>query len=282
MKKPFVFALLMLGTLIGAMLWALQTKEAKPVVGTGTVIQPAINHVSAIDPTLVPFKGMTLLEWLATMNMDEGNIPEGMREAVSFYGSNAVPVLLEMAGHSDSSVKKQLLDLQRRHTFVRLGLVRAYENRWRATSVMQFVRPHARLAVPELIRLLTHEDPEVRRDAAGGLLMLEEGAEAAVPALVRRLKDGDAQVRAKAAAALGRIGKHPQLAVPALIAAISDPNEKVRANASGHLAAFGADAKPAVPHLLKALTDVAPAVRVRARNALNVIAPDAEEAPPSK
>jgi HEAT repeat protein len=71
-------------------------------------------------------------------------------------------------------------------------------------------------ALPALVELLQHAQPEVRRAAAYGIGTMEAGAVGALDALIAALGDGNAHVVAQAAWALGRIGPAAERALPAL------------------------------------------------------------------
>lgn len=78
-------------------------------------------------------------------------------------------------------------------------------------------------AVPQVIPLLHHSDPAVRRQAADILAQMGPAAQQAVPTLVGMLNDPDLQVRKAAAHALGQIGPAAASAVPALVQATTSP-----------------------------------------------------------
>lgn len=101
-------------------------------------------------------------------------------------------------------------------------------------------------AVPELLRILTHEgDNNIRWQAVGALGKI---GEAAVPGLMEALQDEDWKVRRSAAEAM--YGMSEPAAVPGLVAALVDKNDVVRQAASGALEAMG---EVAVPGLAQAL-----------------------------
>jgi HEAT repeat protein len=89
------------------------------------------------------------------------------------------------------------------------------------------LRTGAKSALPDIINTLKHASPDVRKDAAMTLFVVQNGG-AAVPALIDLLKDADAEVRAVAAQALGLHGNFASSAIPSLSKCLKDDNEKVR------------------------------------------------------
>ncbi|MBY0233215.1 MAG: HEAT repeat domain-containing protein [Gemmataceae bacterium] len=82
--------------------------------------------------------------------------------------------------------------------------------------------------LPDLVKALSDDDPEIRLAATISLSQLGKEAAEAVPQLTLRLKDGSANVRLAAADALGRIGAGTSAAKAALDSVRDDPDEDVR------------------------------------------------------
>jgi cyclophilin family peptidyl-prolyl cis-trans isomerase/HEAT repeat protein len=105
------------------------------------------------------------------------------------------------------------------------------------------VPPPAPAASPDLARLVTDPEPQVRRRAAIaiGRVGLKEG----IPALTSALADPDVEVRQAAAFALGLIGDPS--AAPALVPLLADAEPRVRGRAAEALGLAGAkDAAAAI------------------------------------
>lgn len=81
------------------------------------------------------------------------------------------------------------------------------------------------VAVPELIKLLSHETKEVRISAIDALGYLGPQAGKAVTQLIPLLKDGDRDVRYHTVRTLHRLGKNAKLAIPALTKVIINSKE---------------------------------------------------------
>jgi HEAT repeat protein len=91
-------------------------------------------------------------------------------------------------------------------------------------------------AVARLIGLLSHSDPQLRAEAASGLVHMAGGnpppeAKAAVPALIQALQKKDA-ARLTVIAALGEIGPDAKEAVPALLPLLQDEDSFTRDRAN--------------------------------------------------
>ncbi|MHC4398818.1 MAG: HEAT repeat domain-containing protein [Planctomycetota bacterium] len=127
-------------------------------------------------------------------------------------------------------------------------------------------------AIPGLIELLSHEDPDVRVVAANGLGALGPRAKAAVGPLSKALSDEVPAVRAAGADALGEIGPRAKQAVPALIQALEDEDGEfendqfgtdrlgilggsVHTHVAHALGRIGPAAKQAIPVLRKVIEE---------------------------
>ena len=87
-------------------------------------------------------------------------------------------------------------------------------------------------AVARLTELLRHRDPQVRAEAASGLVHMAGGnappeAKAAVPALIEALKAKD-DARTAVISALGEIGPEAKEALPALMALLKEDDQWTR------------------------------------------------------
>ncbi|MBF2017603.1 MAG: HEAT repeat domain-containing protein, partial [Rivularia sp. T60_A2020_040] len=92
-------------------------------------------------------------------------------------------------------------------------------------------RTKSEVAIPGLIKLLEHEDLDVRWSAADALVKIE--SEAAIPGLISLLEHEDSDVRSRAASALGEIKS--SAAIPGLISLLEDEDSSVRSRAASAL-----------------------------------------------
>lgn len=135
-------------------------------------------------------------------------------------------------------------------------------------------------AIPLLVELLRHQEVDIRRLAADGLIDLAPDTESIQPALRLALRDVDSMVVADAARALGALRSRASPSVPALTKALSHGEPHVRIYTAEALASIGPKAGPATNDLAKALGDPIPGVRWAAGEALGSIGPDAQSAVP--
>jgi len=145
--------------------------------------------------------------------------------------------------------------------------------------------------IANLIKLLKSPIPGQRRDAAWTIGNNGPAAAAAVPELIKLLSDSDSDVRRSVVEALGKIGEP---AVPALIVALNDIDLNVGQNAADTLGKIG---EPAVPALIESLKDIDSRTRLEGDRVsidgndydvknhifiiLNKIGPDAQSAVPA-
>jgi HEAT repeat protein len=109
-------------------------------------------------------------------------------------------------------------------------------------------------AVPALVAVLEGEDGKPRHEAAAILAAIRPGATLRV--LVRLLGHENADIRREAAWALGTIGPRSADAVPDLIAALGDKDPLVVPQAAWALGQIGPRAKDALPALEKLLVEM--------------------------
>jgi HEAT repeat protein len=173
------------------------------------------------------------------------------------------------------------------------------------------IGPGARIAVPELNRMLKDKNPVLRIVGAMALLevgetkaglplivrLLESGTglekwaiwdmtlsrigpkgKAAAPLVAELLKNENDEVRTWASVVHGQMGPDAVAAVPALIAALKDGNDQTREGAAEVLGQIGPSARAALPSLLAALKDRNEKVRELAAAALHKIDPQTGKA----
>jgi HEAT repeat protein len=141
--------------------------------------------------------------------------------ALRALGTNALPILLKMAGTRMSGFRQVVGAMAGDSKMDFLHLPPQEGKHEIAAWGMRLLGKEARPAVPALIRLLSDRDPEVQSAAADCLAGIGPEAAEAVPTLVRMLKDRN---RAKqydvrvfwAAHALGEIGPAAGAAIPSL------------------------------------------------------------------
>ena len=130
-------------------------------------------------------------------------------------------------------------------------------------------------AVPELTKLLTHEDSTIRWQAVRTLGKIGEPALVTLPNLIDMMSgDAVSLVREHAAEAAGDIGPAAKDAVPALTKAMSDADHKVRRDAVRSLGQIGAAAKPALAKVKELRKDPEEIVRDAATKSARQIDPE--------
>lgn len=116
---------------------------------------------------------------------------------------------------------------------------------------VELLGPPAAGLVPDLTKLLEHENREVRIAAARGLSKMGAPAAKAVPAMAALLKDEDPRQRYQVTSALKEMGSHAKAAVPELITRLKDEMTWSPDPLLTTLANIGPDAADAVPALLE-------------------------------
>lgn len=131
----------------------------------------------------------------------------------------------------------------------------------------------AEAAIPELRKLLSDSDAEVRWNASRTLGKIGPASKVALPDLYPHFDDKDDKVREHAAETIGDIGPEAAEGIPYLEKALTDPYTKVRRDAIRSLGKLGAVAKGSLPKMLPLLNDKEEIVREAARKAIHILDP---------
>jgi HEAT repeat protein len=142
--------------------------------------------------------------------------------ALRALGTNALPILVEMAGARRWGFREVVGEMAREPSMGFLHLPPQEAKHEIAVWGMALLGKQARPAVPALARLLSDKDPGVQLTAARCLAGMGPEAAEAVPALVRMLESGRRARRyseslvSAAARTLGEIGPAASAAIPSL------------------------------------------------------------------
>ena len=169
-------------------------------------------HARATQPT---YLGRSLSYWVSDVEILSSRWPTPLKDeakaAIAHIGTNAIPFLVKwMEGNGD-------------------GLIEAF----------QILGPRARSAIPDLVRLVTNQTPQVSSAALqaqrpltvpahGPLMALGAIGPDALPALLNILTNSIVPgVRFGAVGALAQMGTNAAPAIPALLKYLDDENEMV-------------------------------------------------------
>ena len=111
-----------------------------------------------------------------------------------------------------------------------------------------------KVAASALVAALSHEDSEVRIEAAQLLGSAGTLAAGSLPALIKATADQEVDVRLEALAAIAEMAPDSRTAVPKLIELLADPDLDIRGSAAYALGRIGPDAKSAVAPLQKLIS----------------------------
>ncbi len=223
-------------------------------------------------------------EWSKSLTADQKSPDRAKRDraraAIQQIGTNAHPALLTMAGAKDSALKRRIIALANKQSFIRLRFQPADYYHARATYGFSALGPAAKPAVPALINLLHDRDRHVRASAAQCLSLIGPEATNAVPALIKALNEegnGYGPVLINSMLALGAIHSEPDSVVPVLLEYVNGPrkNWNYSASAMDALGRYREKAKSAVQAILPYLNDSDEGRRSSADAALCKIDPQA-------
>ena len=257
------------------------------------------------------YQGKRLSEWLR--DFDNGwdfdpDVPAVV--AVRQMGTNALPTLLEMIKHRDSSFKQFLMKLSGKQAIIHFNFQPADRLHMRAAIGIYALGPNAKSAVPDLIALarnpspnpgllmavsalagigpeakdavpvlvksLTHTNSEpLPAMSAYALGRIGPEAKSAIAALTSMLEGRQDQDRLAAAFALARINSQPVDSVAPLVDGLRNTNSQTRSFAAVLIGEFGGQARTLIPPLERVLSDSDADVRRQAGIALKKIDPEA-------
>jgi HEAT repeat protein len=185
--------------------------------------------------------------------------------AIRQIGADAIPSLLKMLRAQDPPPRKPSpLQTELRVwvswlPFRKTQATPAAILNVRASYGFQALGPRAARAVPRLKKMLDQTpSPNCRSSIASILAFIGPDAKAAVPSLMRAAANTNENLQINVIWALGQIHADPDAVVPFLTKKLRDPDVLTRELAVGSLAKFRADAKPAEPALVQLLNTPGP------------------------
>jgi HEAT repeat protein len=283
---------------------ALESIEAVRTIGTNGIpflikwleppwdssVEPggAVEAFKILGPTAksaIPQLARLLDKYKPPHSMDGYSGWHNAVEALSYLGSDALPVLLQAATNIQGQhIQWELIQnlgnfgsngapaipaliawCSDNDAWVRLGAVNALGQ----------IGQRPELVMPVLLAALKDPDPLVRRDAAEALAAFSKDAKTVVQDLIKALDDRDWQTRTGAIAGLGRIGEQPEIVVPLLMKQLRDQNRIIRRVAAFALGDIGG--KDAFDSLMTATDDPDDFVREAVFQSLKKIDPQALE-----
>jgi hypothetical protein len=169
------------------------------------------------EPSEPVYQGKKLSVWLDAFSVgflfsDWSDLPDGRLEAqtqatkaVRACGTNAIPILLRMAGTKDSLFKSRIREILRKQSLIHFKLHTAKEYHEMAFCGFLFLGSVGKPAVPQLLSLLNNSDPDIRRTAVRALHSTKSNDENTIRALTAHLNDSDKSVREAITNALKQI-----------------------------------------------------------------------------
>jgi len=241
-------------------------------------------------PSVEPaYQGKALRSWLEQFGTNHwapghgGNLDRQAETALQHFGTNAVPIYLQMMTTRESPLKVKLLTLGEKpwldaFHFPSVAQYRKQLDLRKTLGAYGFIAlgEKAKPCIPALIALNNDNDQRTRYLAIFALRCLAPIASEALPEMIACLNDPDFTIRSEAAMALGDVHQEPEK----LVRILMDFLEKYRADrinwfpsydAIRSLAKFGTQAKSAVPLLVELLNDPQQGIREAATNSLREI-----------
>ena len=234
-------------------------------------------------------QGKSLTAWLQDWDQSFGSpgkpFPREhisqIEEAIRQMGTEAVPRLRKMLQARDSRLRQKIVAFCSARPWIPIHLrPPAYRLNVRGLFGIRTLGPVAKAAVPDLIRLLSHEDWTIRASAASALGSIGPAAGASIPDLVAHLADKDEHVRAAACGALSGVGAKKETVLPALMRCLHDANDEVFYTATQAAVGMGVEKAVLVPVMTDQLKQKDPRIRYHAAKTLGECGQDARSATP--
>ena len=279
-----------------------QNKFRFLVIAIAVAIIASVLLASSRQSSEPQLNGRPLSFYLDRQTYGELRTERDARESIRDFGTNALPLLIDILNARESRLKVMLREIAQSQSVIRFRFTPLYIRQSQAALACQELGPLAAPAIPALTRFV--DDPALAAAALSALAMIGPETfpiltnalwsgippariEAAgvlrymqprvlpLPALMHALRDPIAAVRANAASSLGFLASEPATVVPALMKCLDDPDASVRASAVQGLGWLKAHAKPAIPRLLELeRTEEGTSFGQKITEALNSIAGD--------
>ena len=133
--------------------------------------------------------------------------------AIRAIGTNGIPTLLRLIQAHDPPWKAKMISFLNRQKIIHLDIRDARRRRELGIEGFYILAELARPAVPDLIQLTYHREPDTRLAALNSLLRVPAGKEIHVAVLTRLLQDTNSDV--SLAAAFGFAENYPEAAAKA-------------------------------------------------------------------
>ena len=185
----------------------------------------------ALWPREPVYQGKKLSEWLEEADIGVWPRPTVVPadEAIRQIGTNALPMIAQLLRARDSALKRKLLRVSYKVSFIGFHITAQNERHSRAITGCWALGPAAKPLVPELATALSYMDPYFRPAAEQWLGTLGADADAAVPALIAILRDRTNPTREIVPQTLGKISwRRREEVIPVLKECLKDTNQMVR------------------------------------------------------
>jgi len=202
----------------------------------------------ALPPREPHYQGKPLSRWLTEASTGSWPRPSPVPadEAIRQIGTNAFPMVARLLRSHDSPLKRKLMALYYRQSFIHIYIPTQNDSHRRALAACWALGSEAKPLVPAVARALIHMDPYFRPSFDFWLGKLGSDAGAAVPALITLLQDKSNPTRQMVPQTLGRIsGQRRSEVIPVLVACRQDTNAMVRFWAEEALKDLGASQETA-------------------------------------
>jgi hypothetical protein len=180
------------------------------------------------------YAGQPLFYWLERIKSTDAAVSN---EACGVLNTTIIPQLTEVMFHdtNDSRFKLTLIDRLNNLPAVQIYFTAAEVRRAEAAQVLGMIGPPARVAVPDLTKVLKGTDPAARPAAALALGQIHTDPEKIIPLLMGLLDDPQDGVPEAAVTGLGKFGGLAQGAVPKIIPLLKSREKEMVHAASGAL-----------------------------------------------
>jgi HEAT repeat protein len=232
----------------------------------GTLVSGSVVILLLICAPAEPaYQGKTVGRWFHDMPVSPVTEKNEALQALVAMADRSAPFLAQEFTRRDSASRKSMLSAVRR-LCQKAGIAFSFESeadrRAKARYVLTQLGPGARLAVPELVRIVQDKSCEAKFDALQLLGAIHSEPELVIPTLIECLRSADSRSQLQTCVALHKYGKQAAPAASALKDLVLNGEPDVKVWAALALGATGHDKEFSLQVLQSAATNSSIRTRV--------------------
>ena len=183
--------------------------------------------VRMLDESLPRYQGKPLYHWVKQANSPDAAASHAAEVVIN---TTILPQLAETMFHDMNDSQLRLTLIEQLNTLPGVNIYRttAYDRRAEAARLLGEIGPHAKAAIPDLIKVLNGKDPAPRATAALALGQIRAEPDTVIPFFMKLTEDPQDGVPEAAVAGLGQFDSLSKPAVPKLLKMVKGPDKDMQ------------------------------------------------------